>query len=466
MQSVSGRGLSGVYEKGNNYTLQEQRIQQILAVTSSSISMLSGFITFYWFITMKRKFRHDLIMLLIASGMLKALWYWIPPIAILARREPISHGFCQGAGFLLAVGIEASDSIILLIAMHTALTIFAARKANSQTGLYPYRWAAYIFLALFSITVASLAFVNPSSPYVSQGTFCYLPARPIWYRLVLSWIPRYLILCIILGIYLAVYLYTKSKFGDFDDAKFSTHSFASESTPHNSRTDRLEPRPSFGLDGAEDPQTGEPNMEMSSPTLGSLIAFRRATETDISPSKSYEPVEVPPLRIINRTPTLLEALRDSTLFSTANRRLESSANAALRQRHKAIKKQLRYLFVYPLVYLAMWIPAFVNQCYFYTKRRDPPFVLNTISICCLPLQCAVDCFIFSQREKPWRQRNEKAGSVQKQTHRRGGSDGLRRMISGTREPAVARDDIQMQTLEGQSGQGRRPERNWWDGDSL
>ena len=248
--------------------------------------------------------------------------------------------------------------------MHTALTIFAARKANSQTGLYPYRKAAYIFWALFSIIVASLAFVNPNSPYVSQGTFCYLSARPIWYRLALSWVPRYLILCIILGIYLAVYLYTKSKFGDFDDAKFSTHSFASESTPYNSRTDRQDFRPSFGLDGAEDAQIGEPNTETSSPTLGSLNGFRRATETEISPSKPYEPVKGPPARFINRTPTLLEALRDNTLFSAANKQVESSANAALRQRHKAIKKQLRYLFVYPLVYLAMWIPAFVNQCYF------------------------------------------------------------------------------------------------------
>ena len=50
-------------------------------------------------------------MLLIASGMLKALWYWIPPTAILARREPISHSFCQCAGFILAVGIEASGPL-------------------------------------------------------------------------------------------------------------------------------------------------------------------------------------------------------------------------------------------------------------------------------------------------------------------------------------------------------------------
>ena len=49
-----------------------------------------------------------LIMLLIASGMFKALWYWIPPIITLASREPIPHRFCQSAGFFLAVGIEAS----------------------------------------------------------------------------------------------------------------------------------------------------------------------------------------------------------------------------------------------------------------------------------------------------------------------------------------------------------------------
>lgn len=50
-------------------------------------------------------------MLLIGSGMFKALWSWIPPIAILARGEPISHGFCQGAGFLYAMGVEASGPL-------------------------------------------------------------------------------------------------------------------------------------------------------------------------------------------------------------------------------------------------------------------------------------------------------------------------------------------------------------------
>ena len=203
---------------------------------------------------------------------------------------------------------------------------------------------------------------SENSIQVSQGTFCYLPPRPIWYRLALAWIPRYLILCTILGIYLAVYLYTKSKFGDFD-ANFSTNSLASEDTTQHTRTDRQQSWPLPSLDGADDCKIVGSSTEINSPILASPIASRRATEAEIYLSKSYEPVSGPPARLINRTPTLLEALRDRTLISAGNKRAESSANAALRQRHKAIKRQLRYLFVYPLVYLAMWIPAFVNHCY-------------------------------------------------------------------------------------------------------
>lgn len=210
-----------------------------------------------------------------------------------------------------------------------------------------------MFWACFSILMAALAFINPNSPYVSQGTYCYLAARPIWYRLAFSWIPRYLILCTILGIYLAVYFYTKSKFGDFDN-NFSTNSLASEDTP------RTASWPLPGVDGADDPGNMDSSPETSAAVLASPIA---ATEAGTSVSKSYEPISGPPARLISRTPTLLEALRDRTLFAAANKQEESSANAALRQRHKTIRRQLRYLFVYPLCYLAMWIPAFVNHCY-------------------------------------------------------------------------------------------------------
>ena len=210
--------------------------------------------------------------------------------------------------------------------------------------------------------MAALAFVNPTSPYVSQGTYCYLPARPFWYRLALSWIPRYVLLCTILGIYLAVYLYTRSKFGEFD-SRFSADSLATEDTTMHSMTDGQLSWQLPARDGADDLGSPQLSTEQSTPALGSAVASRRPAEADTSHSKSYELMPTPAAGLVNRTPTLIEALRDKTLLVAANQQAKSTANAALRQRHKIIQRQLKYLFVYPLVYLAMWVPAFVNHCY-------------------------------------------------------------------------------------------------------
>lgn len=63
MKSVPGPGLGleNVSGKTENYTRQEQYIQQVIAVASASISILAGLISFYWFATMKRHFRHQYV---------------------------------------------------------------------------------------------------------------------------------------------------------------------------------------------------------------------------------------------------------------------------------------------------------------------------------------------------------------------------------------------------------------------
>lgn len=83
--------------------------------------------------------------------------------------------------------------------------------------LYPFRVVAYISLIVFPTIMASLAFIDKSFPYTNSGVFCYLPTRPIWYRLALSWIPRYLILMTIVAVYLAIYLYAGYKFNEFEE---------------------------------------------------------------------------------------------------------------------------------------------------------------------------------------------------------------------------------------------------------
>ena len=61
MMSTQSRSLGGSPGKSNAYSPREQYIQQVIAVTSSSVSMLSGLLSFYWFATMHRNFRHQYV---------------------------------------------------------------------------------------------------------------------------------------------------------------------------------------------------------------------------------------------------------------------------------------------------------------------------------------------------------------------------------------------------------------------
>ncbi|KAK4044194.1 G protein-coupled glucose receptor regulating Gpa2-domain-containing protein [Parachaetomium inaequale] len=103
------------------------------------------------------------------------------------------------------------------------------------------------------------------------------------------------------------------------------------------------------------------------------------------------------------------------------------------QEHKNKKKnlrQLRSLFVYPLVYIIVWLFPFVSHVLGYdddsirhgnyhssssssipqngqgqgwdSEKRDPPHWLLVVSIISLCVQGVVDCVLFMMRETPWR----------------------------------------------------------------
>ena len=80
----------------------------------------------------------------------------------------------------------------------------------------------------------------------------------------------------------------------------------------------------------------------------------------------------------------------------------------LASERQALQKQLRLIFIYPIVYLAMWTPSFCLSSMQYTKKyaqRFPP-VLAFIATTCSTSMGFVNCVIFLWREKPWRQRRE------------------------------------------------------------
>src|SRR6478736_5336118 len=149
-------------------------------------------------------------MLLIYSDMFKTFWLLVfPAVELVAGKIETDETFCQVSGFFLALSIEASDVSVALISVHTALYIF-----RGEQGLYPYRKAAYAIAAILPVLMASLAFIE-SPGYINTGQFCYLPFNPMWKRLALSWIPRYLAFAIILFLCIGVYVYVRVLMSQF-----------------------------------------------------------------------------------------------------------------------------------------------------------------------------------------------------------------------------------------------------------
>lgn len=71
--------------------------------------------------------------------------------------------------------------------------------------------------------------------------------------------------------------------------------------------------------------------------------------------------------------------------------------------HRAkTRRQLCTLFIYPLIYIIIWIFPFVNHALGY-GRDAQPFWLLVLSLVPLAVQGTVDCVVFSAREKPWRE---------------------------------------------------------------
>ena len=361
------------------------------------------------------------------------------------------------------------------------LYIIRPNRSTRGSGLYPYRYTAYICGATFSILMASLAFINPKGGYVTQGTFCYLPPRPFWYRLALAWIPRYLILGVILVIYIAVFIYVRTRLNKFESDSTMSYEIPSGGSSPTSLADRtshtgsrvhrpsMVPLRSLNLatskaNGFVDLSNNHKRTILSDPEAANnhsqasdgpsdrpqpvweRYSFGRLTPLpNVLPEEELQPSWPIDNQYPRRNPTIIEALQqgkasytkpsrctagivapnpqtqpkalghvDSSNFDASSTshinildtvNMRDAANASLRRRHMDIKRQIRCLFVYPLVYMVTWIIPFINHCFQYNDyfAAHPSFPLVCTSTTIIALQCAIDCWLFGYREKPWRQ---------------------------------------------------------------
>ncbi|RKL46830.1 hypothetical protein BFJ72_g2570 [Fusarium proliferatum] len=474
-------------------TPHQTYVIHVATLTVASISILATIITSFWFFRMRRSFRHDLIMLLIYSDMFKSFWLLIfPAVELVAGKIETTETFCQVSGFFLALSIEASDVSVALISVHTALYIF-----RGEQGLYPYRKAAYALAAIVPIVMASLAFIE-SPGYINTGQFCYLPFNPMWKRLALSWIPRYMAFTVILCLCIGVYVYVRvlmRRFGSGNDSSKNTLSKmsglesleplqqgittvpptptikshglipSSNASRRNSFTaseDRTTRPPlvafnSFHLDmpGSTHPsrlhsarlaRRGSTQMwmanygtDLTSQSEQAEVDSQNSTGTTrcgsdelIAPSAIHtnpEPVHQTPLpdvvspsytiqtdffhrsdgsSALSRPPSIpnlfaiLRRTPDSPHSNDTNLVLTQSgfnAPGTVKSREK-ILRQLRLLFIYPIVYVVIWILPFIVQLTGY--GRGAPYGMRLASIIFLCFHGLADAVVFSLKEKPWR----------------------------------------------------------------
>ncbi|MCJ1362664.1 hypothetical protein MMC16_001770 [Acarospora aff. strigata] len=340
--------------------------------------------------------------------------------------------------------------------------------------------------------MASLAFINPKGAYISQVSFCYLHIRPYWYRIALSWVPRYLIFCTIIIVYVTVYAYVKLQFsgfkGDYKQAHQENDAWLGDGKKHQDETyDLVHREPLRGP--ADEPKLISHGLlassgEVSSATLGSretsegssthpgsevvttssiripkpvvarvqpsweALTFntvpsslmtveeepppRSSSTTDsdedsasitpdfrsaIQPSHHSSRGKMSIIQALNVQPPPTLHIRDRMHTSGDQELSTESANGAfldgsgpdfngeqLRKRRKQSLYQVGFLFLYPLVYILMWIVPFVNHCLLYSDDyiQHPSFGLTCAQIVSVILQCAVDCLVFSAREAPWK----------------------------------------------------------------
>lgn len=397
------------------------------------------------------KFRRKLVLALILFDFLKALMLTIYPAKKLCG-TPDSPQFAAVIGWFTNVAIEGGDMSAFLLAVQTAMMVFAPQNEHSKdnlwnrrfakyfkNGLYPYRKYIYVFcFTIFPTLLSSLAFVGTDYPaaqdwgfrgYVPLPTFVFLPAAPVWYRAVLSWGPRYFIMFAIFTIYIAVFIHVRREFkrldvsmaelagaegglaledeaeatkGTWTKIRIWLSHFPGLGALYHHHHHGQHPEEEYYGEGDNEDWSGEDRPESRSDLEAqggheTALSTPPGTPTrtaDSSPTEDEGPVPVTPGR---------RAANLSDLQSHINKQNLKR----FRQRRADIERQMNYIFIYPLAYLLLWTGPFVQQAMQYSKHKNEysKFSVMIWAVVSQASNCFIDTVVFILREsnlRKWR----------------------------------------------------------------
>lgn len=394
-------------ERVNAFEPHQAYILRVISVIASCLSIGAGLLAFYLYICMRVKvFRHHLILLLLMFDFGKALvLLWYPARVLLVTSAYDNINFCDVVGFFTSIFIEGADFAVLALAIHTALLIFR-KSSGPEGGLYKFRYYVYGVNILLPILMASLAFINNGRrAYAPLITWCYLPPRPVWYRLVLSWVPRYIILVAIISIYVSIYIYVKLEYSKVIK-EFKKSQTYLEDNNHNSFCINL------------NSNSSNPNEKTNSASGHGVSGL--ISKCCITLRKAFFIVGYSLLRFFSYFPGF-SFLEPSKLFqgdnndadldprSLAIREFQKDTMMRFQQRRNMIERQIRSIFVYPLAYVFLWLAPFaVHVLQFnYEVEHGPIYWIGAIGAFMQPFNCVIDTLAFLIRERPWVDREER-----------------------------------------------------------
>ncbi|EGW32038.1 uncharacterized protein SPAPADRAFT_152403 [Spathaspora passalidarum NRRL Y-27907] len=424
-----------------NFTKHEIFVQRVLATSSSCASIALCLVAFYFLFAIDPKrlvFRHHLIFFLLFFDLIKAIILLLYPTRVLTHTMSYYNTrFCQAVGFFTATAIEGADVAIMAFAVHTYLLIFKpelntkvkhSTTSRIEGGLYRYRIYVYTLSIFLPLILASMAFVNGTG-YASLVTWCYLPLRPLWYRMVLSWVPRYCIVIAIFVIYGLIYYHVITEFKTLGGVFTTLHSNARRGTgeikpdkpsffsalSYFFETIRNYIFPKFVLpDNAENstnltivnsrvPSKHEESDEESGSGSGSGSnrdeEQQHEQEQEEEEEEEEENVIIPfPSRRGNTEAQHHQATDDFTNPDLHQANLEN-----FRKRQRIIQKQMKSIFVYPFAYCFVWLFPFILHItqINHEEKYGPIYWINLLGAFMQPFNGFVDSLVFFYRERPW-----------------------------------------------------------------
>lgn len=315
---------------------------------------------------------------------------------------------------------------MLVIALQTMLYVINPPQKAGQGGVYKYRALVYALWVVIPVLLASLPFVNPKNPFVSLGSFCYMPATPIWYRLVLAWIPRSISFLTILSSYAAINIYVHYKFKGFKTV--GSNSSTRQKAANNS-VDKSLASAASALDNSSTPAI--PSVHSRKSSGEDFITTARIASPEDWESMDFITSPLPVMQTNQATEYPFSILSDQNslgparpvlqrsqassaallkpAFSFQNRRAVETSDSRAPQsnsidaKRMAIQRELKNLFIYPIAYIVMWIFPFATVIWqaIHAEAAHPPYWLMIAYTISLAGQATINPCVILWRERPW-----------------------------------------------------------------